>query len=285
MPPVNAENAILSVLQDNEGEEVATAHLVECAAERGSLSENTIVNKLTEMAKTGAIVRTRQGFYTLPQERAGVQLGHAGGRKEPRQASAQTLPSLIDGKVQSLFSEDMEVTVYSHIAPASDSREVVYHESRWSQRPLPRGLMTSLIGTEPPREIGVTLMPGDSMEPTIKKSEMVIYERANEIRRRSSSIYVLLIEGDIVVQRVQKLSGDSYRLMCDNKSHGYVEETLSYDPAEELYFGEGAPNGVDMRVAGEVIWPDRDEDKYTSTQMRDIVRALLNDDGNGAAAG
>lgn len=82
---------------------------------------------------------------------------------------------------------------------------------------------------------------GDSMEPTIKPGEYLIGSRAEHHTRLGDGIYVIRLEGDILVKRLQRLPGNKLRVSSDNEAH--------YTPFEINL----ADDALDFAILGKVI--------------------------------
>src|SRR5690606_5959894 len=93
-------------------------------------------------------------------------------------------------------------------------------------------------------------------------------------------IYVLLIDGELVAKRVQKIPGGGLHIISDNKFAGYRDSTLipEGDPAkgEEVQLvnkDTGRPVKID--AVGRIIWPKRNVDKMHVKQVAELVRGLM----------
>lgn len=93
-----------------------------------------------------------------------------------------------------------------------------------------------------PRRLALISAKGDSMEPTIRAGDLLLVDTGVD-RFVDDAIYVVLIEGHLLVKRVQLFMGGAVTVKSDNPS--YIEQTLSPDEAA------GAV------VAGRVRWIGR----------------------------
>lgn len=80
---------------------------------------------------------------------------------------------------------------------------------------------------------------GDSMEPTIHDRDLLLVDTA-ENQVRHNAIYVLSIDGDLLVKRIQRRLTGGPLAISDNPRY----------PAEELT----VPDDDRVRVVGEVVW-------------------------------
>ena len=80
---------------------------------------------------------------------------------------------------------------------------------------------------------------GDSMEPTINAGEMLLVSRAEEHMTPGDGIYIIRLEGDILVKRLQRLPGSKLKISSDNTIYGSYEIKLD--------------EGTEFEVLGKVI--------------------------------
>lgn len=82
----------------------------------------------------------------------------------------------------------------------------------------------------------------DSMEPTLKKGDVVIVDKKNNVLDRDG-LYLLRTEGAAAfIKRVQRLPGGSLRLLCDNAAYKPIEAKTAQ-----------IENG-DIVTVGRVVW-------------------------------
>lgn len=78
--------------------------------------------------------------------------------------------------------------------------------------------MLQIIGKKNANGICIVNVPTDSMEPTIRKGDIVFID--TKINAYSGDgIYAFTIDGALFIKRVQKLVGGGYRLHSDNKDY------------------------------------------------------------------
>lgn len=81
---------------------------------------------------------------------------------------------------------------------------------------------------------------GDSMEPTLRDGDVLMIDTSvTEVH--SARIYVLDLDGSLIVKRVQRLVSGGFRIISDNKDR-YEAETFTPSDRNPL------------RVVGEVVW-------------------------------
>lgn len=93
-----------------------------------------------------------------------------------------------------------------------------------------------------PRRLALISAKGDSMEPTIRAGDLLLVDTGVD-RFVDDAIYVVVIEGHLLVKRVQLFMGGAVTVKSDNPS--YIEQTLSPDEAAGAI------------VAGRVRWVGR----------------------------
>ncbi|WP_089082704.1 S24 family peptidase [Aquitalea magnusonii] len=90
-----------------------------------------------------------------------------------------------------------------------------------------------------PRDLSVLSVKGDSMEGVLNDRDVILVNHAD--RQPTSGLYVLRLDEDLIVKRVQKLPGGKLRILSANEA---------YDPFEvEVNSPE-----VDFAVIGRVVW-------------------------------
>lgn len=97
------------------------------------------------------------------------------------------------------------------------------------------------LGLDPARLALITAV-GDSMEPAIRAGDLLLIDTGID-RFVDDAIYVVAVDGRILVKRVQTFMGGAVTIKSDNPA--YVEQTLSADEADEAH------------VAGRVRWIGR----------------------------
>lgn len=103
------------------------------------------------------------------------------------------------------------------------------------------GWVRATLGADPDR-LALITAKGDSMEPTIRAGDLLLVDTGVD-RFLDDAIYVVAVDGHILVKRVQLFMGGAVTVKSDNAN--YVEQTLSPDEA------------ADAHVAGRVRWIGR----------------------------
>lgn len=80
---------------------------------------------------------------------------------------------------------------------------------------------------------------GESMEPVIRGGEPLLCSRAERHMKARDGIFVVRLEGDILVKYIQRLPGDKLRVFSENPRYEPFEVTLN--------------DGVDFAIIGKVL--------------------------------
>ena len=78
--------------------------------------------------------------------------------------------------------------------------------------------MLQIIGKKNANGICIVNVPTDSMEPTIRKGDIVFIDTKINAYN-GDGIYAFTIDGALFIKRIQKLVGGGYRLHSDNKDY------------------------------------------------------------------
>lgn len=82
---------------------------------------------------------------------------------------------------------------------------------------------------------------GDSMEPTISDGEFILVSKDRADRKPGEGVYVIRLDGDILVKRLQRLPGHKIKVSSDNED--------LYDPIEI----DLADEAQDFKILGRVV--------------------------------
>lgn len=99
-----------------------------------------------------------------------------------------------------------------------------------------------VLGVDPRQLVLITAI-GDSMLPTIQAGDLLLVDRSVQ-EFRDDAIYVVSIEGHLMVKRIQRFFGGAVVVKSDNKA-AYVEQTLAPAEAAQVF------------VAGRLRWIGR----------------------------
>ena len=94
--------------------------------------------------------------------------------------------------------------------------------------------ISQLVGKKSADGICLVNVPTDSMEPTIRKGDIVFLDtKVNAYC--GDGIYAFAIDGSLFIKRIQKLVGGGYRLHSDNKEN-YDPQDISEDICQNANF-------------------------------------------------
>lgn len=90
-----------------------------------------------------------------------------------------------------------------------------------------------------PNELKLLASRGESMAPTIAPGSILMVNCGDDARKAGDGIYVVRLEGDILVKRLQRLPGNLIKVSSDNPA---------YEP-----FTVRLDDGVDFEMLGRVV--------------------------------
>lgn len=90
-----------------------------------------------------------------------------------------------------------------------------------------------------PTDLSVISVKGDSMEGVLNDRDVILLNTSDT--QASSGLYVLRVDGDLVVKRVQRLPGGVLRVISANEAYATFDVDLNNPPA-------------DFGVIGRVVW-------------------------------
>lgn len=91
-----------------------------------------------------------------------------------------------------------------------------------------------------PRDLALMVVDGESMEPTIRAGEILLFDRSEAGLKLRDGIFIVRLEGAVMVKRLQLMPGRKLQVASDN-------------PAFKPYTIELA-DGVDFAVIGRVVF-------------------------------
>jgi len=67
-----------------------------------------------------------------------------------------------------------------------------------------------------PRELALIASEGESMEPTIRAGELLLFDRSEHGRRPRDGIFIVRLEGSMMVKRLQPMPGQTIAVSSEN---------------------------------------------------------------------
>lgn len=95
-----------------------------------------------------------------------------------------------------------------------------------------------------PADLYLIHVDGESMEPTLRPGDVILVDRRSAQAVPRDGIYVLRMDGSLLVKRLQRLPGKKVKVTSDNPAYEPFELPLD-DP------------GDDMAIIGRVVWSGR----------------------------
>lgn len=137
---------------------------------------------------------------------------------------------------------------YSSI-PIYDVRASAGHGSAVPQENVAESLMfkSSWIHQElhaQPNDLYLIYVDGESMEPTLRPGDLILVDRRSADAVPRDGIYVIRMDGSLLVKRLQRLPGRKVKATSDN-------------PAYQPFDIELDAPGEDLAIIGRVVWAGR----------------------------
>lgn len=98
-----------------------------------------------------------------------------------------------------------------------------------------------------PKGLAAITAAGDSMEPTVPDGSVLLVDTEDDYPR--DGIYVLRLDGGLVVKRLQRLQDGLVRIKSDNSAYDPVDVNVTQ-------FTE-PPHTESFRIIGRVVWIGR----------------------------
>ena len=95
-----------------------------------------------------------------------------------------------------------------------------------------------------PEDLYLLYVEGESMEPVLRTRDMVLVDRRDAEQVPQDGIYVVRINGTLLVKRIQRLTGGRIRLTSEN-------------PAYEPFIAHPGDPGENLNIIGRAVWMGR----------------------------
>lgn len=135
------------------------------------------------------------------------------------------------------------VPLYTDVRAAAGSGSLVEHEAADDALIFKEDWIRFALGARP-QDLYLIRVAGDSMEPTLRSEDVILVDR-RATRPDREGVYILRMNGMLLVKRLQALPGGLVRVMSDNPTFAPYEVALT-----DL-------DGDKMAVIGRVIWTGR----------------------------
>lgn len=275
MPVKTLADDIRGVLHQSD-EPLKAIEIIGRLTGSSTTTEGAVRSELSRLKDRGDVVQPRYGYYDLPE-------GNDNGEAEESEAEADK-PATTKGEgdaVAALFRDEMKLTIYTDVRAAAGDGYINYDDQPRQELRIPRHFITQIVGFMLPREVGIIFIDGDSMSPTLRDGDMIIYEPIRSVPASMGGMYVLMIDGELIAKRVQKIPGGGYELMSDNRHRRYKDYRLVPKEGKEGLYNQSTGRPVSATIVGKVIWPTRDTDRMHIETVIDIIRGLSGDPADG----
>lgn len=95
-----------------------------------------------------------------------------------------------------------------------------------------------------PEDLALIYVKGESMEPTLKAGDVIMIDKRGAETVLNDGIYVLRLDGSLMVKRLQRLPDRKVRVGSDNPAYQSFEIELDKPPS-------------DLAIIGRVVWSGR----------------------------
>jgi phage repressor protein C with HTH and peptisase S24 domain len=151
------------------------------------------------------------------------------------------------GKSQSLaeqaVTDYVAIPLYNGVHAAAGAGAVVEHERPDDMLMFKESWVRHELGASP-KDLYLIRVSGDSMEPTLRAGDVILVNR-RATKPDREGVYILRLNGMLVVKRLQAMPGGRVRIISDNAAFTSFDVTNA-----EL-------GGSDIRVIGRVVWIGR----------------------------
>ncbi len=231
---------------------------------RSTLSPVYVMSReWSNISPLGQMLQTwmRQEGYSLKATAERCQISAAGLKKNMllgHQAEHKTLQKIAQGigipieqiealargqAVLSMSQEDTSadmVMIPRYALEASAGRGAFTDEEQVEDiLALSLDFVRGVLHTQPDH-LSALYVRGDSMEPLLRAGDMAVIDHAN--RERTDGMYVLRINGTLLIKSLQWLPGGRLRVKSENLAY----EAYTVDPGHE-----------DISIIGRVVWAGR----------------------------
>lgn len=145
-----------------------------------------------------------------------------------------------DARFATIPVYDVEASAgHGHLVPHENIVDLLAFKREWIHQEL----------HAQPGDLYLLFVSGDSMEPTLRPGDLILVDK-RDAPIRADGIYVLVIEGALLVKRLQTLLGGKVRIVSDNSAYPAME-------ANRNQMNWGAQDGGGVDVVGRVVWAGR----------------------------
>ncbi|ACL73559.1 putative phage repressor [Thioalkalivibrio sulfidiphilus HL-EbGr7] len=158
---------------------------------------------------------------------------------EPEPAAPQAAP---EHMIQEVGEEYALVPLYD-VRAAAGHGAVVEEEQVTDSLAFKRQWIHQELHANP-ADLYLIYVDGESMEPTLRPGDVILVDRRSAQAVPRDGIYVLRMDGSLLVKRLQRLPGRKVKVTSDNPAYEPFELALDTP-------------GEDLAIIGRVVWSGR----------------------------
>jgi len=256
------QKQIYAALQQAEGE-MKRAEIADVTR----IDPDSVSQALRGLRSDDLVEKVGHGLYSLPSD----------SHTDNVSKSTPTVDTREEDGLLSLIESTAVMEIHTEAKVSAGDGRVVYPSEATREVEVPKSFLAEVIGFRPPSRIGILLAEGDSMKPTIRDGELVIWQPLED-GIQSAGVYVLKLAHGTVVKRVQPFPDGSYRIISDNDYDGYEDVTLVPSENGQELVQESTGRVAEMYPVGKVLFPDRSTDQMHVKQVSSIIQRIVSDD-------
>ena len=146
-------------------------------------------------------------------------------------------------RIEQTVSDYVAIPLYNGVCAAAGGGAVIEHERPDDVLMFKDSWVRHELGARP-QDLYLIRVSGDSMEPTLRAGDVVLVNR-QATRPDREGVYILRLNGMLVVKRLQAMPAGIVRVISDNAAFTSFDVTRA-----EL-------DGTDITVIGRVVWVGR----------------------------
>lgn len=159
--------------------------------------------------------------------------------KELATANAEPLPLVSSEEHRGYVA----IPLFNNIRAAAGHGAVVGHEAADDALMFKEDWIRFELGARP-QDLKLIRVSGDSMEPTLRAGDVILVDNRTQ-RPDREGIYILRMDGMLLVKRVQAMPGGVVSITSDNPA--FTPWTMKLAELE----------GADVAILGRVVWSGR----------------------------